>query len=69
MRSLTCAALAALLLFPPPPARTVIAVGTALDGRGGVLRNTRLVIADGKISSPPTAIRSTTSPPSAGSAS
>ena len=32
-----------------PPARVVIAVGTALDGRGGVLRNTRLVIQDGKI--------------------
>lgn len=29
--------------------RLVIAVGTALDGRGGVIRNTRLVIQDGKI--------------------
>jgi imidazolonepropionase-like amidohydrolase len=32
-----------------PPARIVIAIGTALDGRGGVLRNTRLVIQDGTI--------------------
>jgi imidazolonepropionase-like amidohydrolase len=29
--------------------RIVIAIGTALDGRGGVLRDTRLVIQDGKI--------------------
>jgi imidazolonepropionase-like amidohydrolase len=29
--------------------RVVIAVGTALDGRGGVIHNTRLVIQDGKI--------------------
>jgi imidazolonepropionase-like amidohydrolase len=29
--------------------RIVIAVGTALDGKGGVLRNTRLVVQDGKI--------------------
>jgi imidazolonepropionase-like amidohydrolase len=27
----------------------VIAVGTALDGKGGVLRNTRIVVQDGKI--------------------
>lgn len=39
----------ALGLQPAPSARIVIAVGTALDGRGGVLRNTRLVIQDGKI--------------------
>lgn len=40
----------ALLAFQPAPApRMVIAVGTALDGRGGVLRNTRLVIQDGTI--------------------
>jgi imidazolonepropionase-like amidohydrolase len=29
--------------------RIVIAVGTALDGKGGVLRNTRIVVQDGKI--------------------
>lgn len=29
--------------------RTVIAIGTALDGRGGVLHDTRLVIQDGRI--------------------
>jgi len=39
----------AALSVAQPPARTVIAVGTALDGRGGVLRNTRLVIQDGTI--------------------
>lgn len=31
------------------PSRLVIAVGTALDGRGGVIRNTHLVIQNGKI--------------------
>ena len=31
------------------PRHLVIAVGTALDGRGGVIRDTRLVIEDGKI--------------------
>jgi imidazolonepropionase-like amidohydrolase len=41
--------LAALALQPAPSPRIVIAIGTALDGRGGVLRNTRLVIQDGKI--------------------
>jgi imidazolonepropionase-like amidohydrolase len=47
---LSCAVVALLAYQPaPPPARIVIAVGTALDGRGGVLRNTRLVIQDGKI--------------------
>jgi imidazolonepropionase-like amidohydrolase len=41
---------AALALQPVAQSpRIVIAVGTALDGRGGVLRNTRLVIQDGKI--------------------
>jgi len=40
------AATAALTAQSP---RIVIAVGTALDGKGGVLRNTRLVIQDGKI--------------------
>ena len=29
--------------------RIVIAVGTALDGKGGVLRNTRIVVQDGRI--------------------
>jgi imidazolonepropionase-like amidohydrolase len=48
MRSLGLAALAAALLAPPP-SRTIIAVGTALDGRGGTLHNTRLVIEDGRI--------------------
>jgi imidazolonepropionase-like amidohydrolase len=43
--------LAAVLVLQAtaPPARIVIAVGTALDGRGGTLRNTRLVIQDGRI--------------------
>ena len=42
---------AGLLALPaaPAPLRTVIAVGTALDGRGGVLRHTRLVVEDGRI--------------------
>jgi imidazolonepropionase-like amidohydrolase len=31
------------------PSRTVIAVGTALDGKGGVIRDTRLVIQNGRI--------------------
>jgi imidazolonepropionase-like amidohydrolase len=44
------ALLVALALQPAATSpRIVIAVGTALDGRGGVLRNTRLVIQDGKI--------------------
>jgi imidazolonepropionase-like amidohydrolase len=43
------ALLVAGALQPAPSPRIVIAVGTALDGRGGVLRNTRLVIQDGKI--------------------
>ncbi len=30
-------------------ARTVIAAGVVLDGRGGIVRNTRLVVQDGKI--------------------
>jgi imidazolonepropionase-like amidohydrolase len=51
MRSILAGAvLAALTLQPAVQSqRIVIAVGTALDGRGGVLRNTRLVIQDGKI--------------------
>jgi imidazolonepropionase-like amidohydrolase len=47
MRIIAAAALAAVLAQSSP--RTVIAVGTALDGRGGVLHDTRLVIQDGKI--------------------
>jgi imidazolonepropionase-like amidohydrolase len=47
MRIIAVAALAAVLAQSSP--RTVIAVGTALDGRGGVLHDTRLVIQDGKI--------------------
>ena len=31
------------------PRRLVLAIGTAFDGRGGVIRDTRLVIEDGKI--------------------
>jgi imidazolonepropionase-like amidohydrolase len=34
---------------PPPTQRIVIAVGTAFDGKGNMLRNMRLVIEDGKI--------------------
>ena len=49
MRFTLAAALAAIVLQPAPPSRIVIAVGTALDGRGGVIRDTRLVIQDGKI--------------------
>jgi imidazolonepropionase-like amidohydrolase len=48
MRWVPAAALAAAFLSQPP-ARTVVAIGTALDGRGGVLRDTRLVIQDGTI--------------------
>jgi imidazolonepropionase-like amidohydrolase len=46
-----CAAtlLAACLTLVAQSPRIVIAVGTALDGHGGVIRNTRLVIEDGKI--------------------
>ena len=48
-----CAALLALALVAAAthaqPRRIVVAVGTALDGRGGVLHDTRLVIQDGKI--------------------
>jgi imidazolonepropionase-like amidohydrolase len=33
----------------PPPSRTVIAAGTVLDGRGAVLRNTRIVVQGSKI--------------------
>jgi imidazolonepropionase-like amidohydrolase len=50
MRIIAAAALAAIVLAQSSP-RTVIAVGTALDGRGGVLHDTRLVIQDGKIAS------------------
>ena len=50
MRVIALVAAATLLAAQPaPPARIVIAVGTALDGRGGVIRDTRLVIQDGKI--------------------
>ena len=43
------ASVALLAIQPAPPARIVIAIGTALDGRGGVIRDTRIVIEDGKI--------------------
>lgn len=46
---MTSLAAALVLQATAPPARIVIAVGTALDGRGGTLRNTRLVIQDGRI--------------------
>src|SRR6266496_1281985 len=47
---IAAALLTALALQPSGASpRIVIAIGTALDGRGGVLRNTRLVIQDGKI--------------------
>jgi len=50
MRVIALAAAATLLAAQPaPPSRIVIAVGTALDGRGSVIRDTRLVIQDGKI--------------------
>lgn len=49
MRAALVAALAGAILAQPAAPRTVIAIGTALDGRGGVLRNTRLVIQDGTI--------------------
>jgi imidazolonepropionase-like amidohydrolase len=41
--------LAATALVSAQSPRIVIAVGTALDGKGGVLRNTRLVIQNGRI--------------------
>lgn len=51
LRPVTTLLVAALALAAPQAQapRIVIAVGTALDGRGGVLRNTRLVIQDGTI--------------------
>ena len=48
LRLITAGTLAVAFLVQTP-ARTVIAVGTALDGKGGVVRNTRLVIEDGRI--------------------
>jgi imidazolonepropionase-like amidohydrolase len=47
--TVVAAALAAIVIQPAPPSRIVIAVGIALDGRGGVIRDTRLVIQDAKI--------------------
>jgi imidazolonepropionase-like amidohydrolase len=47
--SLLVAFLLALIAQASEPTRIVIAVGTALDGRGGVLHDTRLVVADGRI--------------------
>jgi imidazolonepropionase-like amidohydrolase len=43
------ALLAASVVVQAQSPRIVIAVGTALDGRGGVLHDTRLVIQDGRI--------------------
>src|SRR5262249_47253617 len=48
MRSFAVAAIAAAVVTHTP-ARMVIAIGTGLDGKGGVLRDTRLVIEDGRI--------------------
>ncbi len=48
LRLVTAAALAFAFAAQPSP-RTVIAIGTALDGRGGVLHDTRLVIQNGRI--------------------
>src|SRR5437762_11765677 len=48
IRLFTAATLVAADVAQPPP-RTVIAVGTALEGKGGVLRTTRLVIEGGRI--------------------
>jgi N-acyl-D-amino-acid deacylase len=54
MRITAVLALIALLEFQSASSpRTVVAIGTALDGRGGVLRNTRLIIQDGKIAPHP----------------
>src|SRR5262245_12230306 len=47
--SILAALLLALAAQASESKRIVIAVGTALDGRGGVLHDTRLVVADGKI--------------------
>src|SRR5215471_5383363 len=47
-RIMSAVAIVVAVLAQSTP-RTVIAIGTALDGRGGVLRNTRLVIEDGRI--------------------
>jgi imidazolonepropionase-like amidohydrolase len=50
MRTWIISVAAALVLqAAAAPGRIVIAIGTALDGRGGTLRNTRLVIEDGRI--------------------
>jgi imidazolonepropionase-like amidohydrolase len=45
----TAAACACTLSLQAQPRHLVIAVGTALDGRGGVIHDTRLVIDDGRI--------------------
>jgi len=47
--ALLTATLAAPMLAPARSTRIVIAAGTVLDGKGGVLRNTRVVVQDGKI--------------------
>ena len=51
LAGLTAAAAVSLLTMPvrAQPQRLVLAIGTALDGRGGVIHDTRLVIEDGKI--------------------
>src|SRR3954470_6597962 len=49
MRSLAASLLLLLAFSSAAPPRVVIAVGTALDGRGGGIRQTRRVIEDGKI--------------------
>lgn len=47
-RIITAIVLAATFVARAAP-RTVIAIGTALDGRGGVLHDTRLVVQNGRI--------------------
>ena len=50
MRLVPAAAFLILLaLEPAAPDRVVVAIGTALDGRGGALRDTRIVIQGGRI--------------------
>jgi imidazolonepropionase-like amidohydrolase len=48
LRAVALVAIVTAVATQPTP-RTVIAIGTALDGRGGVLHDTRLVIQDGRI--------------------
>ncbi|HEX5473460.1 MAG TPA: amidohydrolase family protein [Vicinamibacterales bacterium] len=49
MRHLSCALLILCWFAAAPPARTVIAVGTLLDGAGHTLHDTRVVVEGGRI--------------------